>query len=187
MSRRSVSWFLGLILTFGVSGPTAALPELYDQLCLSCHVDDTPTCAGCHSHSSEPKATTDRPAYYPGEEVQVTLEGATQPGWIRGLLYDDQGEELARVTGPTGTGDDGTGPALEDSVIVPLRFTASAPRDPGTYIWRAAFFGVVNFQQVTHDETWVPLTLRVLDPDSASTRIEDTWGRIKGIYIPTGP
>lgn len=175
------------MLTLAVVGRTKAIPELYDQLCLACHVDDTPTCAGCHSHSSEVRPRTDRQAYYPGEEVLVTLEGPTQPGWIRGLLYDDLGREIARVTGPTGTGDDGTGPALEDSVIVSLRLIASAPREPGTYIWRAAFFGIMNFQQGTHDENWESLILRVIPPDSTASPIESTWGRIKRIYAPKGP
>jgi hypothetical protein len=158
-----------------------AIPELYDSLCASCHADDTPTCAACHNHHIELFVSTDRPSYLPGSPVTVTFSGGTEPGWIRALLYDSDGEELDRVTGPTGTGDDGTGPSPADSLIIPVTLTAEAPSRSGAYTWRAAYYGVFSPQELTHLEIWAPVIVHVADPDRPSI-VERRWAAIKDLF-----
>ena len=173
-SRRALA-FAALLAT-GISGSTYAIPELYDQLCASCHQDDSPTCAGCHNHRGEISASPDRSSYAPGEAVRVTLEGGLKPGWIRGILYDHEGTEIARATGPSGTGDDGV-PA--DSVAFPVVLSSTAPLEFGEYVWRAAYYGVYQFTEMAHGEDWVSLTIHVVDPDSV---VQSSWGRLKERY-----
>jgi hypothetical protein len=106
--------------------------------------------------------------------VRVMLSGGAEPGWIRGILYDDEGNEIDRATGPTETGDDGS-PA--DSVGFPVPLAAPAPTAAGTYTWRAAYYGVFHLIELTHDEEWIPVTVMV-DPFAASY----TWGRLKARF-----
>ena len=40
---------LGVPSALVALGSAVALPILYDNECASCHIDDTPTCAGCHN------------------------------------------------------------------------------------------------------------------------------------------
>lgn len=180
--QRSRHPTIGLILSVVLAGGSVATPELYDDRCLSCHVDDTPTCAGCHNHFPKLVATTDRDRYLPGDSVVVTVSGSAKPGWIRALLYDDFGTEIDRSTGPTGSGDDGTGPAVEDSVIVPVLLASPAPDQPGTYVWRAAYFGVLDFQQTLHDERWTPVPVTVVASDSTTPVQTVTWAGVKDRY-----
>ncbi len=168
-----------------VPGVARGVPELYESACASCHVDDTPTCAGCHNHHLELVATPDALVHRPGEPISVALSGALLPGWIRAVLYDDAGTELDRVTGPTGTGDDGTGPAVADSIVVPAVLTATAPLEPGTYTWRAAYYGVFNIQDVTHQEQWVSVAITVAD--TSRVTVGTTWGGVKGLYDEPSP
>ena len=158
-------------------------PELWDRYCSSCHADDTPTCNGCHNHRGELSAQTARPEYRPGELVEIEFDGGTEHGWVRALIYDETGEEVVRLAGPTGSGDDALGQvASADSVAFPLRILAQAPTEPGTYQWRAAYFGIYHVQQVTHHEEWTPFTLTVIDPDSLLA--EPSWGTLKHHYRP---
>jgi hypothetical protein len=161
--------------------PAAAIPELYDMECGYCHVDDTPTCAGCHNHHLDLRATPSAPYYAPGERVSIAVTGAALPGWFRTILYDDTGNELARTTGPTGTGDDGRGPAVADSIIVPHILETTAPVAIGTYTWRAAYFGVLDVREGGHGETWVPVTITVSD---TLHPVEATWSGVKDHYAP---
>jgi hypothetical protein len=161
--------------------PVQAFPSFFSQRCASCHSDDTPTCNGCHNHRGTLQAWTDQPEYEPGQLVTVTLDGGTQSGWIRAILYDENGIELVRATGPTGTGDDGQGNPVE----FPVDLQAPAPADPGDYTWEAAWFGNQN-DASGHFEVRVPVTVHVTPPSAApdpGTRDRpDTWGRIKRFY-----
>lgn len=167
---RIVPIVMFLLVLGGLSESVVALPELFDQLCATCHLDDSPTCAGCHNHRGELAAGTDRAVYAPGQLVRVTLYGGSQPGWVRGILYDDEGNEIDRAAGPTESGDDGS-PA--DSVGFPVALAARAPLAAGTYTWRAAYYGVFHLLELTHDEEWTPVTVVV----AASAPY--SWGRVK--------
>ncbi|MBI5118541.1 putative metal-binding motif-containing protein, partial [Candidatus Poribacteria bacterium] len=125
----------------------SAEPTYFTANCASCHSNDTVTCNGCHSHGvwsnssrsiKNLKAATDLAQYKPGQTVNVTLSGGYRSGWVRGLLYDNTGKEIARVTGPTGMGDDGTGSLKQQ---FPILLSAPAPSAPGFYTWTAAWFG----------------------------------------------
>jgi len=70
--------------------------------------------------------------------VTVTFSGGYRQGWVRAILKDQNGVELDRVTGPTGTGDDGSG---SPDVQFPVTLSAPAPLTPGFYTWSASWFG----------------------------------------------
>lgn len=181
--NRSILALLVVTLTIvysTIATVALGLPELWDRHCSSCHMDDSPTCAGCHNHRGEIKATPLRHQYWPGEQVEISFEGGTQPGWIRALLYDENGNEIDRLTGPSESGDDARGQADADSVAFPLYLTGRAPSIPGLYTWRAAYFGIFHLRDADHDEDWVSVTLRVADPDSAAA--DPSWGAIKAFY-----
>lgn len=169
---RTVPFVLFLLLAVGVFEKVDASPELFDQLCAGCHMNDSPTCAGCHNHRGELIANTDRAVYAPGQLVRVTLFGGTEPGWVRGILYDEEGNELDRAAGPTETGNDGS----PDSVVFPIPFTAPAPLVAGSYTWRAAYYGVFQPVELTHDEEWTPVTVVV---DTTTTH---SWGTLKNRF-----
>ena len=173
-------WILGVLCNIPYS--IWAKPELWNLRCSSCHADDTPSCAGCHNHRGNLIATPSRYQYLPGEPVEVLFEGGSKPGWIRALLYDSEGNELDRRSGPTGSGDDARGVAEPDSVAFPLQLLGRAPSLPGTYTWRAAYFGIFHIQNATHEEDWIPLTITVIDPDSLAD--DPSWGEIKSLYRP---
>ncbi len=64
--------------------------------------------------------------------------GGSRGGWIRAILYDEDAVEVARSTGPSGTGDDGaSNPALE----FPTLLSAAAPVAPGLYQWSVSWYG----------------------------------------------
>jgi hypothetical protein len=119
----------------------------FTSRCASCHTNDSATCNGCHAHgvwSSSSKsvknlrATTDQAQYRPGQTVNVTFSGGYRTGWIRAKLYNQSNQEIARITGPTGMGDDRTNSAL---LRFPVLMSAPAPSTPGFYTWSAAWFG----------------------------------------------
>ena len=175
---------VGLVLALGGVGllpvPARALEELWESLCSTCHQDDRPTCAGCHNHGILREAVPHKSSYRPGELVLVRLRGGNKYGWIRALLYDEVGSEVARATGPTGSGDDGRGVASADSVTFPVELVSVAPSEPGVYTWRAAYFGILNMQSATHGEDAIKVAIRVVHPDSV--RSEPTWGQVKAYY-----
>jgi hypothetical protein len=41
--------------------------------------------------------------------VSTTLDVGSRGGWVRSILYNQNGVEVGRRTGTTGMGDDGTG------------------------------------------------------------------------------
>ncbi|MGE5892916.1 MAG: choice-of-anchor D domain-containing protein, partial [bacterium] len=101
--------------------------------CQSCH-GTTNTCAGCHAHgvhSSNAKndinltGATNKTTYSPGEQVSVTINGGYRSGWVRAVLYDQNGVEVARSSGTS----------------FPVVLSAPAPSTGGTYTWSAAWYG----------------------------------------------
>ena len=139
--------FVGALALSLSSGEAFARSSFFTDNCATCHTDDTPTCNGCHAHgvwqdSSKSvmnlTATTDLDRYQPGQTVTVTFSGGYRQGWIRAILYDENGVEVDRVTGPTGMGDDGSGSA---DLQFPVLLTAPAPSTPGFYTWSASWFG----------------------------------------------
>ncbi len=124
--------------------------------------------------------TIDQGAYDPGSIVTVTLNGGSRGGWVRGLLYDQEGTEVARATGPTGTGDNGLG----NPVTFPVTMQANAPATPGQYTWSAAWFGAPNSGGGAHTEDSVSVTVNV----EAASAVPDepqafsSWDSIKALY-----
>jgi hypothetical protein len=125
--------------SFIMQSEVTAEPQFFTQNCSSCHYDDTPTCNGCHEHGRRNlTATTDLDQYQPGQTVTVMFSGGERRGWIRAILDNEQGNEVDRVSGPTGSGDDGTqNPSLE----FPVDLSAPAPTTPGFYTWNVSWFG----------------------------------------------
>jgi hypothetical protein len=163
-----ISAVLALLITFGVSAALAH-PSYFQS--------------DCHHHRGTLGATPDRAQYFPGDPLVVTLSGGTRGGWIRALLYDQSGTEVARASGPTGAGDD----SLGAPVTFPVALHAVAPTTPGDYLWQAAWFGnddgsghIANRKSTTIHvvaRTDVPAT----EPP-ASPWIAGTWSRIKALW-----
>jgi MYXO-CTERM domain-containing protein len=123
-----------------------ASPTYFSTQCAGCHdatsVGSTATtCNGCHAHGTHPDSTkssiyvagaTDAASYAPGATVKVTITGGYRTGWLRAVLYDQSGKELARSTGPNGMGG-GAG--------YPVTLTAPAPATPGSYTWSVGWYG----------------------------------------------
>ena len=144
-----------------------AEPSFFTGDCASCHSNDTPTCNGCHRHRSTLHATADQPTYTPGDPVTVTLTGGSEHGWIRGLLYDQNGLQVDIKTGPTNTGDDGQG----SPVTFPVTLQAPAPGTPGDYTWQAAWYG--NNNGAGHEETRTPVTIHVVTGTAVPDDVSD--------------
>jgi hypothetical protein len=157
-----------------------AYPSLYTARCATCHTDDTPSCDGCHEHRGNLSASTDQPTYDPGSIINVTLNGGSRGGWVRGLLYDQAGTEIDQQGGPTGTGDDGAGSA----VTFPVSLQATAPTTPGEYTWSVAWFGAPNSGGGSHIENSVPVTFTVMAPSFVPEEEPPvlTWDLIRSLY-----
>ena len=129
------------------------------QGCSGCHSSPVvATCNGCHAHgvhSSSAKnninvaGATNKTSYAPGETVTVTITGGYRTGWIRAALFDQSGTEIARSTGnASGVGS---------STTYPATLSAPAPATPGTYTWKAAWYGNQNDAGgATFGAGWVP-------------------------------
>ena len=169
-----------LILTLGLALSAGAYPTLYQNRCASCHSDDSPSCDGCHQHHGPLSASADHPTYDPGAIVTVTLGGGQEGGWVRGLLFDQDGIEVDRQGGPTGTGDDGQGGA----VTFPVTLQASAPTVPGDYTWQAAWFGGVTSGGGAHttDSVEVSFTVTATSAVPEEPAPGNSWDRIKALY-----
>ena len=111
--------------------------------CVSCHAGEDTSCAGCHAHGTHSDsgkddinvvASTDKTTYAPGEDVTVSITGGYRAGWVRAILYDENGVEVARSSGSGGTGGGLEFPG-------PIVLTAPAPADPGLYTWEASWYG----------------------------------------------
>ena len=112
--------------------------------CADCH-GATSTCNGCHAHGTHPDssksslnitATTDKTSYQAGDPISVLITGGYRTGWVRVILYNGDptsgGVEIARSTGPNGTGG---GPGF------PITLKGQAPTTPGTYTFSASWYG----------------------------------------------
>jgi hypothetical protein len=147
LSRILALFAVAMCLTLFASKTASAESGFFNSYCASCHSNDTATCDGCHAHGvwqnsaktvRNLTATTDLNRYQPGQTVTVTFSGGYRTGWIRAILYNNVGAEIDRVTGPTGTGDDGTGSLTQQFPVV---LQAPAPSAPGFYRWTVAWFG----------------------------------------------
>lgn len=150
------------LFAFALAASAILMPEsaqakenYFSAYCSSCHTNDNTTCNGCHRHGmpvlsanvqtvQSETDSTPKSQYLPGETVVVRYEGGSfNGGWIRANLYDENGSEIlaARVTGPTGMGDDGTAdPDLE----FPVHLSAPAPLTPGIYQWSVTWYGALE-------------------------------------------
>jgi hypothetical protein len=162
-----------------------AYPSFFDSRCSSCHSNDTPTCDGCHEHRNTVSAAINVDTVPPGDPIVITMNGGSQGGWIRGLLYDENDNLIMDLGGPTGTGDDGAG----DPVTFPVQFATSAPLIEGDYIWEVAWFGG-NEAGTSHFEQRAPVTVSVrgvptgidIGDDVIDGRLHRTWQELKGLY-----
>jgi hypothetical protein len=150
---------LFLFLAFAALAAWAPRAEAYGSYftpdCGGCHVGQTGADAGsgsfcgtCHAHgvhASSSKtginvtASTDKTSYAPGETVSVTIRGGYRSNSARAVLYD---QNMAQVAVSTGTPSSGGAPV--NAPVWPRTLTASAPTAPGTYTWRAAWYGNLN-------------------------------------------
>lgn len=161
-----VSLALVATLLVGTGQRSVASPSLFSGRCGACHSDDSATCVGCHRHRGVLCATADQATYLPGQTVTVTFGGGGLGGWIRALLYDHNGIEVARAAGPTETGDDGLGGAVE----FPVQMQAAAPMEMGEYVWNAAWYGS-NDLGTDHIERTTPVTILV----EVDTGVDEDW------------
>jgi hypothetical protein len=169
---------------------TRALPNYYSAgvgtttACTACHSPTVNTCNGCHAHGTHADGTkasinlvasTDKATYAPGENLTVTVTGGYQSGWVRVNLYD---QDMAPVASssclPLGMGGCTTS-------LLPATLTTTAPTAPGTYSWRAAWYGnaheaATGFTSPACGATVTPPCFRV-DPDN------DTAGAVHGEEI----
>jgi hypothetical protein len=124
-------------------------------------------------------AIPDKGQYKCGEAMSITLDGGTKSGWIRAILYNQDGIEVARATGPTHMGDD----SQPDPVTFPVVFVTTAPVGVGVYTWQAAWWGspydVGNTTVYPHGpEVRVPVEINVVGPSPVE---DSTWGKIKAL------
>ncbi len=126
--------------------------------CTDCHLSSPTTCNGCHGHGTHPSSAkssinvagvTNKTSYAPGETVSVTLTGGYKSGWVRVVLYDQNSVEVARSSG----NDSGQG----SSATYPATLSAPAPSTPGTYTWKAGWYGnVYDKSGATFGAGWTP-------------------------------
>ena len=160
-----------------VASMAFAYPSLWTSRCAGCHADDTPSCNGCHTHHDNVTAVADQSSYAPGAPVSITINGGSEYGWIRGLLYDADGEEVDRASGPTDTGDDGLG----NPVTFPVTLSAAAPSVPGTYTWQAGWYGGAS-NGGSHLEDLKSVTILVEGISAVPEPAGDTWDKVKALY-----
>ena len=184
-NRFPLAILASFLLLFSIAaGPQTALahPNFFSSLCSGCHNNDNATCNGCHHHGTVGlSATPNKSSYACGEQVTVTLTGGSQSGWIRALLYDQNDVEIARRSGPTGTGDD----SQPNPVAFPVNLTANAPVGKGVYTWHAAWWGspydVGNTTVTPHGPAvLVAVTINVVGPSPVDS---STWSRIKALSL----
>ena len=108
MKKTSILLICIITLTaFCIWLPDSSAKEEYygNYNCSLCHTPAPVTCTGCHRHGTRNfTATTNKLAYAPGESITVSISGGTndESGWVRLILYDQDGNEVARSTGPSG-------------------------------------------------------------------------------------
>jgi hypothetical protein len=115
------------------------MPGFFENACAGCHFSAPATCDGCHRHGPGGlSGSTDKGSYTPGETVTITMTGGSRGGWIRALLYDQDGNEI----GLSSNGMAGDANSTYNSAGIV--FTAPAPGAPGAYQWEVAYFGNIN-------------------------------------------
>ncbi len=175
----AVGIFAAVLAVLPVAAP--AYQTYFSSKCAGCHNNDSATCNGCHHHGTvNLTAVADKTQYKCGETLAVTLDGGSKTGWIRAILYNQDGVEVARATGPTNTGDDGG----TDIVAFPVTLVATAPVGKGVYTWQAAWWGspydVGNPTVNPHGpEVRVPVEINAVGPSPVEN---STWGRIKQLF-----
>lgn len=193
LTRRSILaklTFLAAALSW--TAQTWAFPGYYTegvgstQACTACHlpaVVTLNTCNGCHAHGTHASsaktsinlvASTDKTTYAPGETVTVTVAGGYQSGWVRVNLYDEAMAELANSSCPGGLGGCTTS-------VLPATVTAPAPTTPGTYTWRASWYG--NVHEATTGFTSPACGATVTPPCSRVDPTNNTAGAVHGEEI----
>jgi chitodextrinase len=129
MSKRllGIGLFAAILACGALSWPlqARARSSYYGSRCASCHGSSPTTCVGCHFHLGTLGASTDRTSYAPGSTVTVTITGGNQPGWVRGVVLDSSGRELARSP---------------NDATFPIRITLAAPIVSGTHNWTAGVY-----------------------------------------------
>lgn len=140
---RYLSFALALAAGIGFAPQAHAYSSYYSSACAGCHGSTVTTCNGCHAHGTHSSTTkgaislvasANKTSYAPGETVTVTLTGGYRNGWVRAVLFDQGGNELARSSCPGGMG------ACSTSVL-PATLTAPAPSVAGSYGWAVAWYG----------------------------------------------
>jgi len=134
---------------FWANGAQAQSSYFTSRGCSGCHAAPVATtCKGCHHHGASPLAgATNKTTYSPGETVTVTITAGSRTGWFRAILRDQNGAQLAVSSGnESGMGQSTTSPAT---------LSAPAPTTPGTYTWKAAWFGNTANTGSTHGEVSV--------------------------------
>lgn len=132
MSKNMLLRAAVVIAAMLLSTAALAYSGYYDTNCSSCH-GSTSTCNGCHKHGTHDSggsinltATANKASYQPGETVSVTINGGYRSGWVRAVLFDQSGAEIARA--PSGSS-------------FPITISAPAPAVAGTYTWQGAWYG----------------------------------------------
>ncbi|MBJ6751543.1 Ig-like domain-containing protein [Geomonas anaerohicana] len=109
--------------------------------CVNCHTA-TSTCNGCHAHGTHATSTkntinvagaTDKTSYAPGDTVSVTITGGYRTGWVRAVLLDQNGAQVAISNGAAS--------GMGSSTTLPAILTAPAPAAAGTYTWQVGWYG----------------------------------------------
>ena len=148
----TVSLFAALIILAASAATTEAKSSFYGDLCSRCHSGATVenTCDGCHKHGARDfTASTDKAVYAPGEDMTVTVDGGSRGGWVRVVLYDENGTEVARSTGPAGMGG-----GEESSTNTGITFGLKASDSSGPHGISVAWWGYDRGQSA-HGETSV--------------------------------
>jgi hypothetical protein len=183
--RLTAATLLALALSAAAVSSAGAEPSFFNSRCATsgCHTNDSATCDGCHQHRGNLSASANLSQYAPGDPVTITLHGGQEGGWVRGILYNELNQEIARRSGPSGSGDDNQ----SGDVTFPVTFHVTAPAVAGNYTWQAAWYGNPNNSGSTHSETRTPVVIHVVGstagaPEVPPGFIERTWGKIKDSF-----
>jgi hypothetical protein len=170
---RYLSFALALAVGIGFAPHAHAYSSYYTSACVECHGSTVTTCNGCHAHGTHSSTTkgalnlaasTSKASYAPGETVTVTLAGGYRNGWVRAVLFDQAGNEIARSSCPGGMGSCSTS-------VLPATLSAPAPSMAGSYSWAVAWYGnqfdASNASFGTGTSSTIKIGAFTPDPDNA--------------------